>query len=117
MFILALGNAYAWSGDRSLLERHWAAAQRVPACARDYGDMAGDGYLEYQTRSKDGPRHQGWKDSDNAVVDADGSQMDSPIAPCEIQGYWFAALQFMAILAVILGAGHTVSTCGSRPAS
>ncbi|MGH7449630.1 MAG: MGH1-like glycoside hydrolase domain-containing protein, partial [Longimicrobiales bacterium] len=103
MFILALGNAYAWSGDRSLLERHWDAAQRVLAWARDYGDMDGDGYLEYQTRSQDGPRHQGWKDSDNAVVDADGSQVDSPIAPCEIQGYWFAALQFMAIFAVILG--------------
>jgi glycogen debranching enzyme len=103
MFILAMGNAYAWSGDRALLERHWDTAQRVLDWEREYADMDDDRYLEYETRAPDGPRHQGWKDSDNAVVDAAGSQVDTPIAPCEIQGYWFAALQFMAIFAEILG--------------
>jgi glycogen debranching enzyme len=103
MFILALGNAYAWSGDRQLLDRHWESARRILQWAREYGDMDGDGYLEYQTRSKSGPKHQGWKDSDNAIVDEDGEQVESPIAPCEIQGYWYAALQFMAVFSAIRG--------------
>jgi len=102
-FIFALGQLYAWSGDKRRLKKHWDAARRVMDWARDYGDMDGDGYLEYQTRSEAGPTHQGWKDSENAVVDAEGRQVAPPIAPCEIQGYYFAAQQFMAAFALALG--------------
>jgi len=49
------------------------------------------------------PTHQGWKDSENAIVDADGRQVAPPIAPCEVQGYYFVAQQFMATLALALG--------------
>ncbi len=103
MFILALGQMYAWAGDRKAVEDNWDAARRILDWAREHGDIDGDGYLEYQTRSEDGPKHQGWKDSDNAIVDADGRQVDPPIAVCEIQGYWFASLQFMAVLSVVMG--------------
>lgn len=102
MYIIALGNAYAWSGDRSLVERHWDPMRRVLDWARTEGDLDGDGYIEYRTRSEDGPKHQGWKDSDNAVVDERGEQVDAPFAPCEIQGYWLGALQFMAAFAVVM---------------
>jgi glycogen debranching enzyme len=103
MFIIGLGQLYAWSGEKRDVEENWDAAQRILVWAKEHGDMDGDGYLEYQTRSEKGPKHQGWKDSDNAVVNADGSQVDAPIAPCEIQGYYFAALQFMAVLSVVMG--------------
>ncbi|MEX2541424.1 MAG: glycogen debranching N-terminal domain-containing protein [Trueperaceae bacterium] len=103
MFIIALGQLYSWTGERRDLEENWSAALAALDWARRYGDIDGDGYLEYLTRSPLGPGHQGWKDSDNAIVHADGEQVDPPIAPCEIQGYWHAALQFMAVLSVVMG--------------
>lgn len=103
MFIIALGNAYAWSGKKALLERYFDNARRVLDWARDYGDRDGDGFVEYLNPSRFGPPHEGWKDSGNAVVHADGSQVEPPIAPAEIQGYWHAALRFMAVFSAILG--------------
>jgi glycogen debranching enzyme len=71
--------------------------------AREYADRDGDGYVEYKNPSKHGPPHEGWKDSGNAVVYEDGWQVEPPIAPAEIQGYWYAALQFVAVFSVIVG--------------
>jgi glycogen debranching enzyme len=102
MYIIALGNAYAWSGDRSLVERHWDPVRRVLDWAREHGDLDGDGYIEYRTRSEHGPVHQGWKDSDNAVVDEAGGQVGAPFAPCETQGYYLGALQFAAAFGVVM---------------
>jgi glycogen debranching enzyme len=87
-----------------VLARHWDAARRIVDWARDRGDRDGDGYLEYLTRSPMGPKHQGWKDSGDAIVDDDGSPVPAPIAPCEIQGYWFAVQQVMAVLSWIMNA-------------
>ncbi|MDX1532151.1 MAG: amylo-alpha-1,6-glucosidase, partial [Rhodothermales bacterium] len=92
-----------WTGEEALVEKHWDAARRVLDWAREHGDRDGDGYIEYLTRSPQGPKHQGWKDSDNAVVYPDGTQVDPPIAASEVQGYWYAALQFMAVLSVVMG--------------
>jgi glycogen debranching enzyme len=85
------------------VRRHWDAARRILDWAREYGDRDGDGYLEYQTHAKDGPKNQGWKDSGNGIVYEDGRQVPAPIATCEIQGYWFAAQQLTAVLAAALG--------------
>ena len=103
MFILSLGNAYAWSGERKLLERHYDACRRVLDWAREYGDRDGDGYVEYKNPSEQGPPHEGWKDAGNAVVYGDGRQVEPPIAPAEIQGYWYAALQFVAVFSALVG--------------
>ncbi|HUF13921.1 MAG TPA: glycogen debranching N-terminal domain-containing protein [Longimicrobiales bacterium] len=103
MFLIGLGYHYVLTGDREHVRRRWDAARRVVDWAFQYGDRDGDGYIEYLTRAPNGPRHQAWKDSDNAVVGEDGSQVDPPIASCEIQGYWFVSLQFMAVLSVAMG--------------
>ncbi|HVS63575.1 MAG TPA: glycogen debranching N-terminal domain-containing protein [Thermoanaerobaculia bacterium] len=103
MFVISLGQSFAWTGDRRALRDRWPAAMAVLEWARRHGDSDGDGYLEYLTRSPQGPRHQGWKDSDNAVVDERGEQVEPPFASCELQGYWYAALQVAAVLAAILG--------------
>lgn len=102
MFIIGLGQFFAWTGDKKTLRRHWETALRVLEWARQYGDRDGDGYLEYLKRSEYGPKHQGWKDSENAIVDDRGNQVEPPIAPAEIQGYWYAALQFMAVLSLFM---------------
>jgi glycogen debranching enzyme len=106
MFVIALAQLYAWNGDRRTLRRHWDAARRVLDWARDYGDADGDGYVEYRTLAPEGPTHQGWKDSGDAIVGEEGDRVPAPIAAAEVQGYWFAAQQLAAVLAAVLGARH-----------
>ncbi|MGH7444580.1 MAG: amylo-alpha-1,6-glucosidase, partial [Longimicrobiales bacterium] len=103
MFIIGLGYHYVLTGDKRHLASRYDAAVRVLEWAERYGDRDGDGYIEYLTRSPNGPRHQGWKDSENAIVYEDGSPVEPPIAPCEIQGYWHISLQYMAVLSAAMG--------------
>jgi len=60
--------------------------ERALAWIDQYGDFDGDGFVEYVTRSQQGLRNQGWKDSGDSIVYPDGSQVDPPIALCEVQG-------------------------------
>jgi glycogen debranching enzyme len=68
-----------------------------------FGDMDGDGFIEYARRSPKGLVQQGWKDSYDSVFHADGALADPPIALCEVQGYAFAAWQGAARLATARG--------------
>jgi glycogen debranching enzyme len=104
MFVISLANLWAWTGDRRRLERHWDTARRTLDWARERGDIDGDGYLEYQTRSSGGTKNQGWKDSGDAIVYDDGRAVPSPIATCELQGYWYAAQELMGLLSWIMDA-------------
>ncbi|HXT14182.1 MAG TPA: glycogen debranching N-terminal domain-containing protein [Gemmatimonadaceae bacterium] len=104
MFVIALAHAFAWSGDEQFLARHWDVARRIMDWARERGDRDGDGYFEYQTKSREGTKNQGWKDSGNAVLYPDGTPVPSPLGTCELQGYWFGAQQLMAALAWARGA-------------
>ena len=104
MYVIALATAYGWTGDRAIVERHWDTARRILDWARQHGDMDGDGYLEYKTRSKKGTKNQGWKDSGDAIIYDDGRPVPPPIATCELQGYWYIAQELMAVLSAVMGA-------------
>jgi glycogen debranching enzyme len=107
MYVISMAHLYAWTGKKEMLQRHWDTARRIFDWARTYGDRDGDGYLEYLTRSKDGTKNQGWKDSGDAVIYDDGAAVPAPIATCELQGYWFAAQQAMAVMSwVVEGASE-----------
>ena len=57
-----------------------------------YGDLDGDGYLEYQRRNlQSGLENHGWKDSWDAIVYPDGRLASLPRATCELQGYAYDA--------------------------
>ena len=116
MFVIALANLWAWTGDRRRIERHWDAARRILDWAREYGDIDGDGYLEYRTRSPNGTKNQGWKDSGDAIVYDDGSPVPAPIATCELQGYWHIAQELMGVLSWVMDA-HGDSTAYRARAS
>lgn len=103
MFIIALAHQYAWSGDTASIRRHWDACRGIMDWAQAYGDRDRDGYLEYLTESPLGPKHQGWKDSNNAIVDEEGRQVEPPVATCELQGYWYASMQAMSLFAALVG--------------
>lgn len=96
LYVLALWNAFRWTGDRELLTRHLDTAIRALAWCEEYGDADRDGLLEYRTRSPQGYRNQSWKDSDDAIVREDGIHAELPIATIELQGYWYAARLAMA---------------------
>ena len=104
MFVISLANLYAWSGDRACLRRHWDTARRILDWARELGDADHDGYLEYRTRSSAGTKNQGWKDSGDAVIYADGTPVPAPMATCELQGYWYQAQMLMSGLCFATGA-------------
>jgi glycogen debranching enzyme len=104
MYVISLANLYSWTGDRDGVRRHWDTARRIMDWARERGDLDGDGYLEYCTRSSKGTKNQGWKDSGDAIIYDDGTPVPSPIATCELQGYWYAAQTLSAILSAALGA-------------
>jgi glycogen debranching enzyme len=103
MYVISLANLFAWTGETEGIDRHWSTAVRILEWARTYGDRDGDGYLEYLTKSPVGTKNQGWKDSGDAIVYDDGKPVPAPIAPCEIQGYWYAAQKLMAVLAWVKG--------------
>jgi glycogen debranching enzyme len=49
------------------------------------------GFYRYQSRSEQGVKNQGWKDSNDAIVHEDGSLAEAPIGTCEMQGFIYAA--------------------------
>jgi glycogen debranching enzyme len=98
MYVISLAGLFAWTGDVARLQRHWDTARRILDWARERGDLDGDGYLEYMTRSSKGTKNQGWKDSGDAIIYDDGTPVPAPIATCELQGYWYLAQELMALM-------------------
>lgn len=115
-YLVMLGQYYAWSGDRAAALDLLPAARRALTWLDRYGDLDGDGLLEYRQRSVKGVRHQGWKDAPNAIVDADGREQVDPLVTCELQGYWYAALRNIAPVFLVAGDRHYARRLLSRAA-
>jgi|Deesub1362A_J573_1020465.scaffolds.fasta_scaffold00364_22 glycogen debranching enzyme len=103
LFVILLGEYYAWTGDRGLLEEMRDALEIALSWCREYGDRDGDGYMEYLGQVEGGLTNQGWKDSWDAVVHPDGKLAEPPIALVEVQAYWYLALEHGARLLAELG--------------
>lgn len=116
-FLVMLGQYLCWSDDRATARRLLPAARAAVEWCFRYGDPDGDGFLEYDTRSAKGVKNQGWKDSDDAVVDERGRIVPNPIAASELQAYWYAALQQAALAFGLLGdAGYAMELLGEAQA-
>ncbi len=102
-FLTMLGIYFAWTNDRETVRALLPAARKVLQWLDEQGDLDGDGFLEYVTRSEKGVKNQGWKDSDEAIIDEHGTIVQNPIATSEMQGYWFAALQQAASVFYLMG--------------
>src|SRR3989454_2186510 len=99
LFLILLDEYERWAGDRDFVRSLQPAAMKALEWIEQYGDRDGDGYLEYETRSKEGLANQCWKDSWNSILFKDGTVAKGPIATCEIQGYAYDARVRMARLA------------------
>lgn len=98
LFLLLLGRLSAWTGDLALFHELRDPVEHALAWIDEYGDISGNGYVEYQCASEKGLVNQGWKDSGDAIVRADGTLATPPIALVEVQGYVYAAKYAIADL-------------------
>lgn len=92
-----------WTRDIESLRRWWPHALRALAWIERWGDSDSDGFLEYAQRSPTGLINQGWKDSHDSIMHADGMLAQAPIRLCEVQGYAFRARMGMSTLARLQG--------------
>jgi glycogen debranching enzyme len=91
LFIVLAGAYHDRTADRSFLERLWPHVEQALRWIDEFGDLDGDGFVEYAQHSSKGLVQQGWKDSNDSVFHADGTLAPAPIALCEVQGYVYAA--------------------------
>jgi glycogen debranching enzyme len=98
-YLVLVSELWHWTGNKDLIYPLLGPAMKSLEGIERYGDLNGDGFVDYLSRSEQGNRHQGWKDSANAVVYPNGQQVDPPIATCEEQGFLYAAKwQFAEVL-------------------
>jgi glycogen debranching enzyme len=102
-FLAFLGQYLAWTDDRATVRALLPVARQAIDWLDRYGDIDGDGFIEYVTRSEKGVKNQGWKDRFDAIVDEDGHIVPNPIATSELQAYWYGALQQVALAFFVAG--------------
>jgi len=98
LWLILLGETWNWTADEELVNELLPAAYRALEWIDKYGDIDGDGFVEYLRRSKRGLINQGWKDSWDANMHRDGTVATPPIALAEVQGYVYDAKYRMASL-------------------
>jgi glycogen debranching enzyme len=92
LFLVCLDEYERWTGNENLVRELELEARAALNWIDAYGDLNGDGYVEYDRRNKEtGLENQCWKDSWNSILFADGSLSRRPLAVCEIQGYVYDA--------------------------
>jgi len=85
-----------WTGDKDLVRPYVDPAVAALKWLSDDCDRDRDFFCEYQTRSECGLENQAWKDSEDAIVYEDGSQVPKPVATCEEQAIVYAAKMNLA---------------------
>jgi glycogen debranching enzyme len=90
------------------------AADRALSWIETYGDIDGDGFVEYRRATDRGLINQGWKDSFDGVNDAAGRLGAPPIALAEVQAYVYAAYRARSSIASALGEERTAATYQSK---
>jgi glycogen debranching enzyme len=103
LFVVLAAAYWKRTGDLEFIRRIWPNLLAALQWIDTYGDVDGDGFVEYARRSKDGLTQQGWKDSQDSVFHADGRLADAPIALCEVQGYVYRGKHLLAEVAQALG--------------
>lgn len=96
LFLVLLVEYCQWTGDLELfkvLETHVEAALDW---IDQFGDLDGDGFVEYHQESAKGIANQGWKDSGDSIVHRNGDYAKTPIALVEVQGYVYQAKKGIA---------------------
>jgi len=73
LFVMLAGAYRERTGDEEFVRSLWPAIDSALEWIDRYGDIDGDGFVEYQRQSPAGLLHQGWKDDADAIVHDDGA--------------------------------------------
>jgi glycogen debranching enzyme len=107
LWLVLLSETFNWTADEQLVKDLLPHAYRALEWIDRYGDLDGDGFVEYARRSPRGLANQGWKDSWDAILHRDGELAKAPIALAEVQGYVYEAKYRMASLLRAFGDSST----------
>jgi glycogen debranching enzyme len=99
LFLVLLAETFRWTDDTGLVTRLKEPALRALEWIDKYGDLDGDGFVEYRRRTERGLANQSWKDSGDSQRFHDGRMAEPPIAPVEVQGYVYDAKRGLAEIA------------------
>jgi Glycogen debranching enzyme len=103
LFIVLAGHYLKRTNDLPFIQSIWNNILLALEWIKKYGDMDGDGFVEYQRKTESGLANQGWKDSHDSISHANGELASFPIALCEVQGYVYEAKKQAACMAHRLG--------------
>lgn len=103
LFIMLAGMYYERTADTDTIKQLWPHITAALFWIDNYGDIDGDGWVEYKHKARNGLTNQGWKDSFDSIMYEDGELAEPTIALCEVQGYVYAAKKHAAKLAVVRG--------------
>lgn len=103
LFVLLAGAYYKRTADLDFIRSIWSNIERAIEWVDQYGDIDGDGFVEYARSSPSGLVQQGWKDSQDSIFHRDGLIAEGPIALCEVQAYVYSAKLYASELADALG--------------
>jgi len=103
LFIILAGMYYDRTADLNLIKQIWPNIIAAINWIDKYGDIDGDGFVEYIHKTKNGLTNQGWKDSFDSIMHENNQLADPPIALCEVQSYVYGAKIHAGKLASQLG--------------
>ncbi len=103
LFVILAGKYVERTSDWALIRQLWPSIEAALSWIDQFGDMDGDGFIEYARGTETGLANQGWKDSYDSISHADGRLASGPIALVEEQAYVFAARLAGAMCARRLG--------------
>jgi glycogen debranching enzyme len=99
LFLVLLAETWRWTDDAVLVRRLREPAMLALEWIDRYGDLDGDGFVEYARRADGGLVNQSWKDSGDSQRFHDGRFAEAPIAPVEVQSYVYDAKRGLAEIA------------------
>ena len=103
LFVMLAAQYYERTADIDTIREIWPNILAAIKWIDTYGDVDGDGFVEYARMTDKGLSNQGWKDSSDSIFHSDGRLAQGPIALCEVQAYVFAAKKGAAVLAARVG--------------
>jgi glycogen debranching enzyme len=103
LFLILLARHADWTGDLTLFLQLREHVDAALDWLDRYGDLDGDGLIEYLKRADGGLDSQGWKDSWDGICDEDGRPLTGPVALVEVHGYAIRAREEVARLVERLG--------------
>ena len=103
LFVILAGRYWLRTGDLEAIAALWPHIDAALGWIDRYGDIDGDGLIEYAAESERGLLNQGWKDSTDSIFHSEGTLAEGPIALIEAQAYVHEARRLGAMLARRLG--------------